>query len=243
MPLADLPGRGEHTVPHFDGDPEELGRYFAEVEALFDRHNVIVDQERKTGALKYLTTMATERIWRSCDSFANVAKTYDEFKTEIYKHYPGSTDDIFTIQHLDTLVGQRARIGVVSALELGEYFRQFKVISKYLISKNRMSQAEQTRAFRRGLQPELEQQVKQRLQLKKPDHNPRDPYDLDDLYDAASYVLQGSDPVGLPSFTAQTVSALSPASEIKTEMQALATAVSTLGEMFKNVLGNQSTGD
>jgi len=94
-----------------------------------------------------------------------------------------------------------------------------------------------------GLQPELEQQVKQRLQLKKPDHNPQDPYDLEDIYDAASYVLQGMAPVATSSLTSQTASAL-PAAEIKTEIQtALATAVATLGEMFKNALEAQNLGN
>ncbi|KAH9025616.1 hypothetical protein EDB84DRAFT_1564013 [Lactarius hengduanensis] len=244
MPLADLPRRGERGVPSFDGEqPEELGRYFAEVEALFVRHTVTTDQDKKTGTLKYLTTAATERVFRTSDALTDAAKTYDEYKAEIYKLYPGSSDDIHTILHLDTLVGQRARIGIISELELGDYYRQFKVISKYLISKNRMSQAEQTRAFMRGLQPEMEQQVKQRLQLKFPDHNQQDPYNPDELYDAASYVIQGRTPATISGPTATGATA-STSAEIKTEIQsAMASAIATMGEMFKSALESQSPGD
>src|SRR6266702_1968933 len=107
-----------------------------------------------------------------------------------------------------------------------------------------MSQAEQTQAFMCGLQPELEQQVKQRLQLKKPDHDPQDPYNLEDIYDAASYVLQGMVPVATSSLTSQMALALLPAAEIKTEIQtALAMAVATLGKMFKNALEAQNLGN
>ncbi|KAH8990058.1 hypothetical protein EDB86DRAFT_2831353 [Lactarius hatsudake] len=106
-----------------------------------------------------------------------------------------------------------------------------------------MSQAEQTRVFMHRLQPDMEQQVKQRLQLKFPDHNQQDPYDLEELYDAASYVLQGRALATISTLTPSSAAA-SPATEIKTEIQsALATAVATLGEMFKNALENQSSGD
>ena len=66
------------------------------------------------------------------------------------------------------------------------------MISQYLVSKNRMSELEQARAFMRGFQPALDQQVRQRLQLKRPDHNPQDTYELDDIYQAAAFVLMGT---------------------------------------------------
>ncbi len=137
MPLADLPGCRERLAPHFDGDhPEELGRYFSEVESLFTRHVVTTDEDKKNGTLKYLTTALMERIWKLSDALTDPTKTYDEYKKEIHKLYPGLTNDVFMVQHLDTLVGQCTHIGILSALELGDYHRQFKVISKYLIGKN-----------------------------------------------------------------------------------------------------------
>jgi hypothetical protein len=36
MTFADLPGRGERSALSFDGGVEELGRYFAELEAPYD---------------------------------------------------------------------------------------------------------------------------------------------------------------------------------------------------------------
>ena len=53
MPLADLPTRSEHSVPSFDDNqPEELERYFADLETLLDCHTVNADQEKKQAALK-----------------------------------------------------------------------------------------------------------------------------------------------------------------------------------------------
>ena len=144
MTYADLPGRGERSAPSFDGAAGELGRYFAEVEALYDRYNVTDNQEKKNGTIKYLATMALEWDWKSSDTLADPTKTYDEFKAEMYAFYPGSSVNVFTVHHLDALVGEWARIGIWTMTELGAYHLRFRTISKYLISKNRFSQPEQS---------------------------------------------------------------------------------------------------
>jgi len=54
MPLTDLPGENERLAPKFDEKrPEEAGRYFSALEALFDRHAVTTNGDRKLGSLKY----------------------------------------------------------------------------------------------------------------------------------------------------------------------------------------------
>ena len=68
MVYADLPQRGERAAPSFDGKNEELGRYFSEIEALYTRHSITDDQEKKNGAIKYLATSALERMWKSSDT-------------------------------------------------------------------------------------------------------------------------------------------------------------------------------
>jgi hypothetical protein len=108
MPFADLPSRGECSVPLFDGGTEELGHYFSELEALFTRHTITTEEDKKVGALRYLATAVLERTWKASDTYTNVTKTYAEFKTEIHKFYPGSSDNVFTIHHLDTLIGEHA---------------------------------------------------------------------------------------------------------------------------------------
>jgi hypothetical protein len=79
MTFADLPGQGEQLALAFNGDAEELSHYFTELEALYDWH-----------------------------TFTDVAKTDEDFKQEIHKYYPGSSKDIYTIHHLDTLIGRHA---------------------------------------------------------------------------------------------------------------------------------------
>src|SRR6266850_2998421 len=63
---------------------------------------------------------------------------------------------------------------------------------KYLVNRNRMSVAEQSRVFFCRFRRDLLNKVLQRLQLKFPDHHPDDPYTLDEIYAAAQYALQGA---------------------------------------------------
>jgi hypothetical protein len=144
MPFADLPSRGERSVPSFKGRAEELSQYFSELEALYSQHVANNENEKKQGVLKYLATVALKRTWQSSNTIADATKTYDNFKEEMYKLYLCSSDDIFTIHHLDTLIRQCICLGVKNVVELGDFHLQFRTISKYLISKNWMSQAEQT---------------------------------------------------------------------------------------------------
>ena len=55
MGLADMPARRERSVPYFDDSrPEELNRYFADLQFLLNRFQVVDQNERKQAAVKYL---------------------------------------------------------------------------------------------------------------------------------------------------------------------------------------------
>ena len=93
MAFADLPGRTERAAPSFDDtQPEDLDRYFADIQHLLTRCNITDEAEQKEAALKYLKTR-TERFWRSAEAFQDPTKMYLEFRTEITGYYPGATND------------------------------------------------------------------------------------------------------------------------------------------------------
>ena len=91
----------------------------------------------------------------------------------------------------------------------------------------------------------------QRLQLKFPNHFPEDPYDVDHVYDAANFVIGGPTPgaafisAPLPPTYQQSPyqpSAPPVADPTTVKLEALTTAVASLGEMFKMVLETQQGG-
>ena len=92
----------------------------------------------------------------------------------------------------------------------------------------------------------------QRLQLKRLDHMPQDPYDLDDIYDTANLVLMGTTldlQIGTPQLNINQYPALAlpslaqavqDANSVKIE--ALTAAIASLSEMLKMVFEVQQAG-
>ena len=160
MGLADMLARRECSVPYFnDSCPEELNRYFADLQFLLNHFQVVDQNERKQAAVKYLK-IRTEQLWTTTHAWADQMATFDEFKTEVFQLYPGaSADRTWSIQDLDLLIGQMLCVGILTTADLGEYYRQFLLISWYLISMNRLSTHKQSRSFFHGLQPSLEAHV------------------------------------------------------------------------------------
>ena len=93
---------------------------------------------------------------------------------------------------MDKLVGETLRVGILSLMDLGKYHREFMAITTFLIAKNHILLAEQSRTFVRGFPLELWNRIAHRLQLKLPDHFPNDPYTLEEIHDAVHFVLHGT---------------------------------------------------
>jgi hypothetical protein len=256
MPLIDLPTRRERSAPSFDeSQPEELERYFSDLEGLFDLYTVVNEEERKQAALRYLP-VRTEHLWKTAETYTDRTRSFAEFRAEIFRLYPGTSNDrTYTIQDFDVLIGHYARTGIISAGDLGDYYRRFLLISRYLIDKGRISVQEQSRSFLKGFQQHLEVRIRQRLQQKFVDHFPDDPYQLPDVYEAASYVLMGTAPtapaaptavapyqgVG-PTVYAHTAAITTPATDPHAaQLDALAETMANLGEMFRTMLLGQTT--
>jgi hypothetical protein len=130
--------------------------------------------------------------------------------------------------------------------KLGNVHLQFRTISKYLIDKRWMSQAEEMWGFLHMLQPELENKVRQQLQITDLQHDPQDPYELRKLYEAAAYCLLGSAPAGsMGVIRSTTLLAPQPPpvnikAELQTEVQSVIKSAATeMTEMFKNVFAAQ----
>ncbi|KAJ7101247.1 hypothetical protein B0H15DRAFT_769685 [Mycena belliarum] len=188
-----MPARGDRNAPQFDsGKPRELPRYFSDLEFHFARAAVTDSTEKKQHATRFVS-VADQDVWEALDEFKSAA-TYDEFKSAVLRLYPGTDiDRKFSLADLDSLVGEYARLGILSKGDYSEFYRQFLVITQYLIAKQRLSHAEQSRSFCRALAPaRLRDRVDQRLQIKKPDDPAvfsNDPYDLKDLHEAVEFVL------------------------------------------------------
>jgi hypothetical protein len=183
-----MPARGHATAPKFSPDkPRELRYYFKELDHLFTASTVTDEQKMKDFATRYLDFEVAD-LWENVAEFKT--GSYEDFKKAILKLYPGSGEERkWTMADLDKLIGEQLRIGLLNLADFGTYHRSFVQITMFLIDKKRLATEEQSRTFIRGIQPALWERIKRRLEIKVPDNHPDDPYTLDQITEAAEYVL------------------------------------------------------
>jgi hypothetical protein len=187
-----MPPQGNGSAPKFTPDaPRELQRYFKELELLFGPAQIINDAEKKKHACRYID-IDTADLWEAIPEFDGT-KTFNDFKSAIFKLYPSSESERkWTIADMDKLVGEQLRVGIPDVSDLRNYYQVFYTITQFLLTKNRISEAEQSRAFIRGFQPDLWCWISRRLEIKLPDHDPDGFYSLFEINEAAKHVLHGT---------------------------------------------------
>jgi hypothetical protein len=77
--------------------------------------------EKKKHACRY-ADINTADLWEAIPEF-NVTKTFDKFKSTIFKLYPSSESECkWTIADIDKLVGEQLWIGILDVSDLGNYY-------------------------------------------------------------------------------------------------------------------------
>jgi hypothetical protein len=117
-----MPPRGHGSTLKFTPDiPRELQRYFKELELLFGPAQVVNNTEKKKHACRYVDIDTTD-LWEAIPEF-DVNKTFNEFKSAIFKLYPGSESKRkWTIADMDKLVGEQLRMGILDVSDLRNYY-------------------------------------------------------------------------------------------------------------------------
>ena len=182
----------EHAAPTFDSSkPRELSRYFEGLEQLMRRAAIALEEEKKQQVLCYVN-FNTEQIWNTFPKFIDNNKTYNDFKDAILVYYPDASGDfVYSIRDMDLLIGKRQWVGITSTKDLSDYHLQFIVITTWLISKGQLGNLEQQQAYIWAFQPSLLNAIMNQLQLKNPDHHPNVPHKVEEVYEAAQFILQG----------------------------------------------------
>ena len=143
-----MPARGECAAPIFDKNKlRELPRFFGELEYLFKRAGLTIDQEMKEHVLRYVD-FETEQVWKTFAEYSDNAKKYNDFKDAILAHYPDAIGDfIYSLRDMDLLIGERQRVGINLPADLADYHLKFTAITQWLIDKKQLGELEQERAY------------------------------------------------------------------------------------------------
>ncbi|CAA7271002.1 unnamed protein product [Cyclocybe aegerita] len=229
-----MPPRGDETAPTFNpSKPRELRHYFSDLEFLFDQAQVTDHAARKKHAIRYVDIDVAD-LWECITEFSSADATYDEFKTAVIKLYPEADENFkFTLSDMDHVVDSRLRLGIHSLNDLADYHREFRAVTSFLVTKDRLATMEQEHAFARGFQPNFWSLVARHLQIKDPDHFPDTPYTIENVMDAARFILRGfSATIPSPSATAMTTMTSLPPDSVK--LEALGPIFS---ELTKTIIG------
>jgi hypothetical protein len=213
-----MPMRNERAAPTFNSsNPRELPRFFEDLEGLMTRAGITTPADMKKQVLKYVD-INTEQIWKTFPEYTTATQTYAEFKQAILDQYPDATGDfIYSMRDMDSLIGERQRIGIATMKDLSDYHVQFMAVTRWLISKEYLAELEQQRAYVRAFQPHFLGLVMNRLAIKIPDHHPNVPYKIKDVHEAARFILQGASVPLLPAAQPSSSSPTSSDGYVKTE--------------------------
>jgi len=185
-----MPIRGERSAPTFDEKkPKDLARYFDQLKTLFARCQIATDADKKRYAVSFLESDVADS-WEALPEYTQAATTFDQFKLKLFEIY-NQVGLRYVMADLDRLIGERQRIGMRSLQDLTEFHLRFNAIASYLITSQLLSAREQSQMYLRVFGESIHSQVTMRLQISQPNHHPGLPYQIEDIYNAAKWVLQG----------------------------------------------------
>ena len=171
--MPEMPAKGHSTAPKFNDEPTNLESYFTELEYQFDRCRIISTYDRKVQAMCYLDA-APHRVWHGTEAFESDTTSWEEFKDEIYKLYPGSgSKQHINLSDILSFIDTNAHASYPNEKELGAYYRHLLSNTTMMIPSNRMTPREQSLIYLRGLSDLLHQQTTWRYCMKIPRQAPR----------------------------------------------------------------------
>jgi hypothetical protein len=244
-----MPARGEDAAPTFDKTkPRELLRYFDDLEYLFDRAMITSEPDKKRQLLRYVD-FETEQIWKVLPEYKSVASSYLDFKKAILFYYPdASSDSLYSISDLNLLIRESQQHGISSTNELSDFHLRFLTITSWLIKNGLLGNLEQQRSYIQVFQPPLRAAITRRLQLKFQDHHPNVPHEIQDVYDAAQFILQFSTtatqeyspPLPTSIFRSPEPAPITPATSTMTEAKTITTILSEVTKSIVKAINQQA---
>ncbi|KAG6838581.1 hypothetical protein C0991_010454 [Blastosporella zonata] len=154
-----MPARGHNTAPSFSpNEPQELPRYFQELEFLFASSGVIDDVDKKALGIRYVDYNTSEQ-WLSLAEYEAsginpttqtvIPYSYQDWKTAVISLYPGADNATkYSMANLDQVTGEARRADIKTIGQFAAYYCKFYQITKWLVDSGRLGSLKRDRLFR-----------------------------------------------------------------------------------------------
>ncbi|KAF9536344.1 hypothetical protein CPC08DRAFT_618072, partial [Agrocybe pediades] len=127
-----MPTKNHHSAPKFDGKGINLIAFLDEVSQLADL-NHLSEREKIEWAITYSPAKSWS-LWKSLASAKG--NKWNAFKQELYQFYPGAEPErAFVRSDLVRLAENQSSKTIRDQDEFGDYYREFYVMSSYLLEK------------------------------------------------------------------------------------------------------------
>ncbi|KAG5719400.1 hypothetical protein E4T56_gene13465 [Termitomyces sp. T112] len=175
---ARMPPCNNTTAPKWDESrPRELPQYFKKLEYLFADCGIADDTQKKEYAARYVSYDMAE-TWLGLPEFGNNITignnaprpyTYQEWKAAVLS-------------------------GLATLGRFSDYYRDFQHIARWLLANGKLYHNEERCLFQQGIPTSLwSKKIVRCLEITLPDHHPEDPYNVDQVFEGAKWVLKGTD--------------------------------------------------
>ncbi|KAG5350561.1 hypothetical protein C0989_010424, partial [Termitomyces sp. Mn162] len=171
-----------------------------ELEYLFTDCGIADNTQKKEYALQYIS-YDTAETWLGLPEFGdNISNnapqpyTYQEWKLAVLRLYPGTdASAYYNLGDLEQLVNQTFNSGLATLGRFSDYYRDFQHIARWLLANGKLYCNEEHCLFQQGIPMSLWSKIVHCLEITLPDHHPEDPYNVDQVFEGAKWVLKGTD--------------------------------------------------
>lgn len=188
-PLEGMPLRGSAKAPKFSGKAQDLVDYLHIIQFLCQGAGCRREREWVKWACWYLDR-ETATLWKAiADEEAN---DWNAFVTSLVAMYPGASrlERTFVKQDLRDLVEAQVRKDIETEEDLGEYYRKYTEIARYLVERRKITSDDFDSHFLEGLDPELTQEVLSNLKCRYGIRRRDDPWPLDCVMEELKFLLE-----------------------------------------------------
>ncbi|KAF8262850.1 hypothetical protein EI94DRAFT_1808196 [Lactarius quietus] len=182
-----MPYLKDHKAPHFSGEVgDRLDDFLQEYEELANLHALTAQQKLET-VLRYVPTKLQD-LWQFLDGYAN--HDWTVFRRSLEHVYrTTSTEAKYSKARLFQFVVHRSRYQMLSEEDVHRYYREFLVYCQPLITTNAITTEDKDSAFWNGFHIDDRKELSARLFAKLPNQRSNKPFDMEEVYETATFVF------------------------------------------------------